>query len=235
MQTSLQPAFLAAGCQSLSTQLWALPCPSSQQNLQIQCAVSAACSAKVFRYPFPFLRIIPALTWEGRTCLCSVVFAAFMGPPLTRPGKKGGWECILQAVGKVKSSLKLNIWNNWCLGVFPILTDHLQRALWRCAAEDWATQSSDCCWPQENCDGTLGDSSAVSYQQQPTSYWEKSLVSDTATNPGQVLCEGYFNITLLLVIWKVFWLSLGRMGGLVFILLGIQFFPSCEQYKIWVD
>lgn len=25
------------------------------------------------------------------------------------------------------------------------------------------------------------------------------------------------------------------MGGLAFILLGMQFFPSCEQYKIQVD
>lgn len=100
-----QPAACLPG-----TQLWALPCPSSQENLQIQCAVFVACSAhvlsnvfawyKVFRYPFPLLRIIPAFAWEGRTCLCPVVFAVFLGPPLMWPGKKEGWECILQAIGK---------------------------------------------------------------------------------------------------------------------------------------
>lgn len=102
----LQPAFLIAGYQSLSTQLWALLCPSSQQNLQIQCAVSVACSAEVFRYPFPLLRIILAVTWGERTCLCPVFSAVFFGPLLTWPGKEEGWECILQAVGKKRGQDK---------------------------------------------------------------------------------------------------------------------------------
>lgn len=55
---------------------------------------------KVFRYPFPLLRIVPVLTWKGRTCLFPVVSAAFLGPLLTRPGKKESWECILPATGK---------------------------------------------------------------------------------------------------------------------------------------
>lgn len=65
---------------------------------RLKVSVTFLCTYKVFRYPVPLLRIVPALTWEGRTC--PVVSAAFLGPLLVQPGKKEGWQCILLAIGK---------------------------------------------------------------------------------------------------------------------------------------
>lgn len=53
--------------------------------------------------------------------------------------------------GNWKKKAKLSIQNNHCLRVFYLLTDHLQGAFWRCAAENWDAQTYGCCWCFQPC------------------------------------------------------------------------------------